>query len=106
MVTPEQVAAEHLRIFAIDPGYSAIPTNTLAGLMNYHLEGVPTGDFLRAVLSGDLFGAMGRADARNKQALSAICMYVANQLPAVCWGGPNAVEQWIKHKADERRLRP
>ncbi len=56
---------------------------------------VPTGDFLRAVLSNDLREAIGRADDGNLDALIHIVAYCYNDIPGHCWGTPEAVEGWL-----------
>ena len=38
-------------------------------LQRYADQGVPTGGFLKACLSNDLYGAFARADAKNLTAL-------------------------------------
>lgn len=52
------------------------------------------GDFLRAVLSNDLMGAVGRADHDNIRVLPAICSYVYMELPGPCHGSPEIVSEW------------
>ena len=39
------------------------------------------GSFCRAVISNDLFEALGRADTQNAQALPAIASFVYNEFP-------------------------
>lgn len=73
---------------------SRIPQRILEGLARYRL-GVPTGDCLRRVLEGDLFGAMSRADDEVLLALPAIVTYVRCSMPAGCWGSPEAVARWL-----------
>jgi hypothetical protein len=53
------------------------------------------GDFLRAVLSNDLMGAVGRADDDNLRALPAIASYIYNELPGNCHGSREIVSAWI-----------
>lgn len=47
---------------------------------------VPTGSFLEAVLSNDLFDAVGRADSANIKQIDEIVKYIFNELPSNCWG--------------------
>lgn len=67
----------------------------LEALTAYGREGIPTGDLLRAVLSNDLFDAMGRADAENRRGLFAITRFVYNSLPGSSWGSPAKVDAWL-----------
>lgn len=77
-----------------------IPRDTKAGIDRYVDGGVPTGSFLRAVLSNDLFEATMKADADNQLALADICQYIRHYTPHTCYGSPEAVANWIKfHRA-------
>ena len=70
----------------------ACPKEIRESLLLYASYGVPTGDFLRAVLAGDLYLAVQLADQVNYQHLYAICMLVVHELPHGCWGSYAAVE--------------
>lgn len=83
-----------------DPG--RIPTLTKQSLDDYAKHGIPTGDFLRAVLAGDLFAAFHRADPQSTAAIAAIVWYVQNRLPRGCYGSEAAVEAWISERRAER----
>lgn len=61
----------------------------------------PPGGFLEAVLTNDLFGAVGHADSYNIETIPAICSYVYNELPSICWGSQAKVLAWA-----ERQPRP
>jgi len=76
--------------------YANIPERTISSITRYVEERVPTGGFLRAVLSNDLMGAMSKADLHNQQALPAICKYIYNRVPSGCWGSENIVNDWLK----------
>lgn len=82
--------------------YGVIPEHMLESLNNYVLHGVPTGDFLYAVLSNDLFEAFGRADSGNQAAMKDYVMYIYNFLPTACWGSSEAVDGWLARKKTER----
>ena len=73
-----------------------IPDRILKSLHRYSTDHVPTGDFLRAVLSNDLFGAVRRADDESLKAIGEICKHVYNELPAECWGSREVVAKWIE----------
>jgi len=70
-------------------------------LRRYVDDRCPTGDFLYAVLSNDLFEAMGRADENNRAALFDICKYIWNELPSICWGSPEKVRAWFGRTESE-----
>jgi len=79
-----------------------IPENVKASLDRYVMNGIPTGDFLRAVLSNDLFEAVGRADMDNQHNLVSICQYIYNYCPSTCHGSLKKVDEWIKNKMLEK----
>ena len=69
---------------------------TKLSLDRYGQIGVPTGDFLKAVLSNDLFDAYARADRENINDLPEIVQYIFNELPMKSWGSREKVEAWIE----------
>ena len=76
-----------------------IPRNIKAIIDLYVDKGYPTGSFLYAVLTNDLFEAASRADQQNQFALTLICQYIYNYTPGMCWGGLEEVAAWFKfHK--------
>ena len=81
--------------------YNLIPDSTMDSLKRYIEDGVPTGDFLRAVLSNDLFEACGRADDFNAAALWHIVAWIYNEAPRQCHGSPEAVDSWLERKQAE-----
>lgn len=78
-------------------GYERIPRSTLDSLQRYVEQGIPTGDFLRAVLSNDLMEALGRADEFNRAAIFEICQYIYNEMPHSSHGSPEQVTAWLQH---------
>lgn len=71
------------------PGYMREP------LLAYVVSGRrDTGDFLRAVLSNDLKGAVGRADSANETLLVGYVRWLYNWAPGGCWGSAERVEAW------------
>lgn len=72
-----------------------MPDDTKASLDRYVKEKIPTGGFLYAVLTNDLFEAVGRADIQNRHALFEICRYIYNELPLGCWGSVEKVSNWL-----------
>jgi hypothetical protein len=73
-----------------------IPSHTKAALDRYVNQKYLPGGFLMAVLSNDLFGAVGRADSENLAALPDIVKYVYNQMPANSWGSQELVYKFVE----------
>ena len=61
----------------------------------YVRDRVPTGNFLRAVLSNNLTQAFMRADDESRRDLFEIARYCYNDIPANCWGSPEKVKAWL-----------
>ena len=72
-----------------------LPPFTKETLDEYAKNRRPTGDFLRCVLSNDLFGAIGRADDYNIKYMREICSYIYCKLPSGCWGSGEKYKQWL-----------
>lgn len=72
-----------------------IPPLIENSLHHYADSGRPTGGFLRAVLSNDLQGALGKADSHSAAALAEIVQYCEDILPAESWGSPEKVTGWL-----------
>lgn len=72
-----------------------------AGLDRWISHGIPPGDFLLAVLSNDLNGAVRRADSENIHLLPEIVNWLRENAPITSWGSPAAVQHW---KLSRRRL--
>jgi len=79
-----------------DPFYAEIPDHILESLEMYAEERRPVGDFLKAVLSNDLYGAVGRADPICMACLKKIVTYINCKLPGGCWGSPQHYKDWLK----------
>ena len=90
----------------LKPDYSTAPGVSGDSLERYFEHHIEPGSFLNAVLSNDLFDAIGRADHVNVRALPEICSLVYNYLPSECWGSPSAVDCWLQlHREQDRRDR-
>lgn len=76
--------------------YNNIPQYTRESLERYVKEGIPPGDFLRAVLANDLQKAVSHADNENTGAIVALAVWIYNRAPSSCWGSKDAVSNWIK----------
>lgn len=76
--------------------YSAIPPYMRDGLVLYIEEGVPPGNFLGAVLEGDLFRACDAADINNMPVIPVYAAWLYNKAPAGCFGSRARVDAWIE----------
>jgi hypothetical protein len=74
--------------------YPNIPVATLEGLERYVRTGCPTGSFLRAVLSHELFEAVSRADNNNQRSLVDLVKLIYNDCPIGCHGSEAKVDLW------------
>lgn len=79
------------------------PAHLREGLEAYVLAGRPTGGFLEAVISGDLFDAAMRADPVSLAHLGDLVMVLIHFAPADCYGTREKYEAWIERGREERR---
>lgn len=82
--------------------YSKIPEHTMSSMQEYVINGRPCGDFLRAVISNDLFEAVSRADLVNRSCMFEICSWFINNSPIGCHGSRDIYNDWVQNKAEER----
>lgn len=75
-----------------------IPAHTKAALDRYINDRILPGGFLTAVLSNDLFGAVGKADSENLAALPEIVRYIYNEVPSSSWGTKDIIWKWVEGK--------
>jgi len=73
---------------------SDVPQHLHGGLARWIREGQRPGDFLRAVLTNNLFESMARADLDSRAGLHALTMWLYGYAPSGCWGSVEAVKQW------------
>lgn len=92
-----QIIAEHR---ALNPDLPIKP-DTLEALTDYATRRVPLGDFLTAVISNDLMGAMARADSYNRATIFQICEFVYNKMPHNCHGSRDAYRKWLAGEENE-----
>lgn len=88
----------------LDRDEDLIHNHTQDTLERYFVHGLPPGSFVEAVLVGDLYRAVARADAWNKKKLSAIVQWIAYNAPDGSYGSWEAVEAWLAD-SDGRRTR-
>lgn len=77
-------------------GEYLLPPYMFDGVVRYVVQGIPPGDFMKAVFCNDLKGAVGRADDQNKMALADWVIFMVNYMPSVSQGSPERYENWIK----------
>lgn len=70
------------------------------GIDRYIVDHIPTGGFLYAVLSNDLFHAIIKADEDNLATLIDIVWYVQNNVPVIAHGSPEKVKAWLESRTD------
>lgn len=75
--------------------YGELPPGMQDGFRLYIEKGIPMGSFGQAVVSNDLMGAFGRADATNRHRLFDICVWLRWSAPNGCHGNPEIVRDWM-----------
>ena len=66
---------------------------------------MPPGSFIHAVLANDFMKAVSKADDVNIHCLRDIMLYVYNNIPSICWGSPEAVEEWLNPKKEKNNAK-
>lgn len=79
-----------------------IPQHMHEGVAYYIVLGRPVGEFLQSVISSDLFGAAGRADDMNQNALFNYCRFFYNCAPGGCYGHHDAYKGWVAQNGTMR----
>lgn len=74
-------------------GLWKLPSRMHGGIVRWVLFGILPGDFLRAIIRGDLFDAAGRADDENQRLLFEYAYVMHNYVPQQA-KGPNALTTW------------
>jgi len=72
------------------------PIDVIESLQRYVNNKIPTGGFLHALLANDLRETFARADGVNIAKIFQIVCYCWNEIPAVCWGSYEKVDEWLK----------
>jgi hypothetical protein len=79
-----------------DNGYEAIPSHMQEAILSYVKNGRLTGDFLQAIVSNDLFKAVGHADMKNLPLIPLYVQWFFNRAPMGCIGSAEAVRLWCE----------
>jgi hypothetical protein len=74
--------------------YATLNPLLVETLINWVCHKLEPGGFVTAVLTNNLFDAVGRADSHNKGQLPLIVSFIYNHLPSGSFGSPEVMEQW------------
>jgi len=75
--------------------FPAIGENLLGGLYRYSEDKIPTGSFMRAVLTNDLFGALGKYSGNSFDELNQLFTLMYNYMPSNQYGSKDKVNGWL-----------
>ena len=90
------------RNYSVLDGAFTVPEYTAEALEDYAVRHIPTGSFLRAVLSNDLITSINKADLENLYNLPAIATWVDAHAPRGSHGSREAYEAWIKRTSNDQ----
>jgi hypothetical protein len=83
--------------------YSILPEHMREGMERYIEHGIRPGDFLYLILCNDFVHALCHADSINTARIVDYAQFLYLELPAVCWGSREKVENWMNaHRPDAR----
>ena len=82
--------------------YASVPDHIMPSLINFVEKGWEPGGFLQAVLTNDLFGAVGLADDINRSRLHNITVFIHNVFPGVIVRTKKGYNDWLELEAEER----
>ena len=75
-------------------GLTQIPEHMRASMVRYILLGIRPGNFLTAVLQGDLFDAVAKADETNRIQFHNYVRFLHNYAPGNCYGDTSLIIAW------------
>jgi hypothetical protein len=78
--------------------HTQVPEHLHEGLIAYILDGRPTGGFLQAAISGDLFQSVARGDLRSQAGLANLVIFLVNHAPAGAFGSYEAYASWVERR--------
>lgn len=79
-----------------EPEWELVPAHLREGLRRYVEAYVPTGDFLKAVLSNNLTQAVAMADENSFRGLPDLLRFLWHHAPASSWGSAQNVAKWLQ----------
>ena len=74
---------------------NSVPSHTIEALDRYWTHGYEPGSFLAALLCGDVYNAIVRADPWNKESLGHIVYYIVHNAPRGSYGSPELYQDWV-----------
>ena len=83
--------------------WGGIPVYMREGIVGYLLDGQPPGGFLNAVIEGDLFEAISRADGTNAHRLKDYVSFFFMHAPRGSYGYRGAVEKRVEEFKQKRK---
>lgn len=72
-----------------------LPEHMKDGVYNYLNYGIPPGGFMEALLTNNLFMAVGKADCDNIEKLPEWVGFLYNDFPLSAWGSREDMQRWI-----------
>lgn len=75
-------------------GYE-LPEQSKESLYNYFVHGLEPGGFMTAVLTNDLYSAVGRADFVNIDIIPEYAQWLVNRAPRGSYGDGDTVQGWL-----------
>ena len=82
--------------------YASVPNHIMPGLVNFVEKGWEPGSFLQAVLTNDLFRAVGQADDINRSRLHNITTFIYNVFPSRIVRTKKGYNDWLEVEFEER----
>lgn len=76
---------------SFDGEFADIPDNIKAGIVNYVEFNITPGSFLTAMIRGDLFEAVRRADMSSRRNIPLVATWLDQNVPGLC-GPANMAE--------------
>jgi hypothetical protein len=89
----------------VENDLGVVPSEVVGAIDRFVEHGIETGGFLLAVMRGDLFDAVGRADRVNALKLACIVRHVHEFVPYAALGchGGDPIE-WAKQRREQLRV--
>src|SRR3990167_1295433 len=79
-----------------------VPHHLIEGLVEYIVDGRPTGRFLHALLENDFMETYSPADVPSAAGMPALFTFLYNGAPSGCFGSPEIVRGWYEKHAAAR----
>ena len=89
---------EHVAPYAEQLMHFGISKHMWGGLTRYLVEHIRPGDFLQAVIAGDLFQATIYADDENITVLHGYARFLLHNAPAASWGSYKKLDEWVTRR--------